>query len=183
MFEEPNASECWHSIILRGLNSATYKMALAWCLAKFVEEGKTRVTRDELAAAFLDVYSERLRNGMPQLSDPNTEAVMEGIIRRYANRELARAEAIEQVRARAFTDVIRSFHVVDGAEVPVRFFIADDDGLLLTEDVHRVITREGTVHVLAEIDQKWSELELAWKRNRDGFVRDRDARMSGQVTT
>jgi hypothetical protein len=145
-------------------------MALAWCIARFVEAGKTRVTMDELAEAFLDVYVERLRNGMPQLSDPNNETVMEGVVREYKNGRLDRHDAIGRVRAKAFVDVLRSFHMVDRADEPVRFFTIDDAGLLITEDAHRVITREGTDHILAEVDQKWSELELAWKQNRDRVV-------------
>lgn len=137
-----------------------------------------RVSRDELAAAFLDIYAERLNNGLPQLSDPNVETIMEGIVRSYVNHGLDRVEAVRQVKARAFTDVIRSFHIVDGAEVPVRFYVTSDDGLTLTEDLHRVIIREGSVHILAEIDQKWSELELAWRKSRDRYLRDRDSRIS-----
>lgn len=178
MSEAPNASECWHSVILRGLNSATYKMALAWCIAQSVEAGKTRVTMDELAEAFLDVSVERLRNGMPQLSDPNNEAGMEGVVREFQSGRLDRRDAVGRVRAKAFVDVLRSFHMVDRAEVPVRFFTIDDAGLLITEDAHRVITREGTDHILAELDQKWAELEMAWKQNRDRAVGDRDSRVT-----
>jgi len=141
-----SASECWHSIILRGLNSATYKMALARCLAESVEQGRSRVSWDELAGAFLDLYIDRLENGMPQLSDPYAETVMGGIVRRYNKHELTRAEAIRQVKSRAFRDVVPSFHMVDGREVPVRFYTVDDNGLSLTEDARRVMTREGELH-------------------------------------
>lgn len=153
-------------------------MALAWCLTGFVESRKDGVSRDELAAAFLDIYTERLKNGMPQLSDPGSETVMEGIVRSYLGHGLDRAEALRQIKAKAFHDVIRSFHLVDGAEVPVKFYLTSDDGLTLTKDLRRVIIREGSAHILAEIDQKWTELELAWKENRDRYLRDKDSRVS-----
>lgn len=166
MYEASNASECWHSIVLRGRNSATYKMALAWCIVQFIERGRMRVTRDELAQAFLDVYVDRLKNGMPQLSDPAHTSAMERVVHGYSSGQVDRAHAVAQVRAEAFNDVLDAFHTVDSVGVPVRFFSVDEFGLTVTEEARWVITREGTANILAELAAKWSDLEFSWSRNR-----------------
>src|SRR5215211_7123554 len=57
----------WRAVVLYGRNVATYKIALGQALGRLVADGKSRVTLDELSAAFLDLYVDRLKNGKPQL--------------------------------------------------------------------------------------------------------------------
>ncbi len=61
----------WRAIVLYGLNTATYKIALGRSLEHLARAGRDRVTMPELAEVFFDLYAERLQNGgRPQLSHP-----------------------------------------------------------------------------------------------------------------
>jgi len=167
-------SKHWHSIILTGRDSSTYKMALARCLAELVEEGRTTISWDELASAFLDLYVARVERGKPQLSDLKGQAVAERVALAYRRGEFTRDSAVQEIRAKAFRDVLDAFHVVDGTPVPVRFFTTDAAGLTVTEETRRLMTREGTVHILAEIEQRWGELEERWERRTARCATSRD---------
>ena len=174
MIDPHEISKHWHSIILTGRNSSTYKMALARCLAELVEEGRTTISWDELASAFLDLYVARVERGKPQLSDPKGQAVAERVALAYRRGEFTRDSAVQEIRAKAFRDVLDAFHVVDGTPVPVRFFTTDAAGLTVTEETRRLMTREGTVHILAEIEQRWGELEERWERRTARCATSRD---------
>ena len=68
--DEPTLS--WRAIVLYGLNTATYKIALGRTLEHLARTGRDRVTMPELAEVFFDLYADRLREGsQPQLSHPN----------------------------------------------------------------------------------------------------------------
>ncbi|MFW6016355.1 MAG: hypothetical protein ACOCRK_07935 [bacterium] len=58
----------WRAIILYGRNTATYKIALAQSLFNFVKKDKSVITLSELAEDFFDLYTERMKKGMPQLN-------------------------------------------------------------------------------------------------------------------
>ena len=51
----------WRAIVLYGANVATYKIALAICLMRFAEQGKTQVPMNELAQAFSHEYRQHLQ--------------------------------------------------------------------------------------------------------------------------
>lgn len=90
-----STEDYWRSIILYGLNVATYKIALARCLHSFVQSGTTTVSYDELANEFFDQYSSRLTNGMPQLDNPARQTKMEYVVNLFNLGRVDRNEAIE----------------------------------------------------------------------------------------
>jgi len=81
----PNFDEkdYWRSILLFGLNTATYKIALGKSLIYFARNDKSQVTINELAEHFFDLYLERLKNGMPQLSRSDRMTKMERYVNEY----------------------------------------------------------------------------------------------------
>src|SRR5215212_5886709 len=95
IFHDPGTA--WRAIVLYGQNTATYKIALARCIERFVQQGSDRVPLSHLSEAFLDLYIERLQTGKPQLVLPGRLTVMERIVSRQQQGAIARDEAIEQV--------------------------------------------------------------------------------------
>ncbi len=62
-------TDLWQGIILFGLNTATYKMALANALLDFSEKGANSVSWDELSQAFLQqLITNRYRLSLNPLS-------------------------------------------------------------------------------------------------------------------
>lgn len=91
---ELTETDYWRAIILLGLNTSTYKIALAQCLIDFVKSGKTEVRMDEVARSFLNLYTERLRNNKPQLSLADRQTVMERLVRLRNSGQLTYDEAV-----------------------------------------------------------------------------------------
>ena len=80
--EKFSNEDIWKGIILFGLNTATYKMALAKNLMDFSRQGKDTVYWYEIAESFLDQYIHRLdSSAMPQQGNPHRLTVMERVVR------------------------------------------------------------------------------------------------------
>ena len=96
--------DSWRGIILLGLNTATYKLALANCLMQYVAQGQSNVLMADLARDFFDIYRARLENGKPQLVMANRLTVMERIVEQYNLGKLSRSQAILRVENEAFEE-------------------------------------------------------------------------------
>jgi uncharacterized protein YpmB len=60
----PTAADYWRGLILYGKNQSTYKMALAQCLINSATKNSEKLTLDELAEDFFDIYVKRTRDGI-----------------------------------------------------------------------------------------------------------------------
>ncbi|CAN5495916.1 hypothetical protein BH23CHL2_BH23CHL2_06370 [soil metagenome] len=161
-----NQLELWRSIILYGLNTATYKIALGHVLAQFVADSKTHVTREELAEAFFDLYVDRLRVPKPQILIPNRLTVMERTVQRHNLGQLTREQAIVHVAREAFGDVLPRFHTVNNEPIPVHFYEQVSSGLVLTDDAFRVLGGPARTALLDELNSRWDLLEAAFEMQR-----------------
>jgi hypothetical protein len=159
-------NEYWRALILYGLNTATYKIALGQTLAQFVQQGKTSITQLELAEAFFDLYRLRLQNGKPQLVLAHRQTVMERIVTSYNLGQLTSTQAIEQVARDAFGDVLPRFHKLNNQPIPIQFYHQTSTGLLLTDQVHTVFTSDQSANHLQELNSRWDLLEAAFEMRR-----------------
>ncbi len=169
--------DSWRGIILLGLNTATYKLALANCLMQYVAQGKTDVTITELAKDFFAVYSTRLENGRPQLILPNRITVMERVVEQFKLGKLTRSQAILRVEKEAFGDVIPRFHTVDNEPVPVRFYAQTRSGLVITDEAFAVLSSGDQSAILQqEVASRWDLLEAAFEVRRNNLQLQNDIR-------
>jgi hypothetical protein len=172
-----NASLSWRAIILYGLNTATYKIALGQCLRTFAQDGRDQIPRDELAAAFLSVYRDRLQTDRPQLGHPGRLTVMERIVAQERSGLLDSEEAAQKVAREAFDDVLPRFHTVGGIAVPVRFYeLLPDGGLVLTDDLFTTLEQDAANGLEAELLARWDLLEAAFELKRLGGTLANDVR-------
>lgn len=160
------ARDYWRAIILYGLNTATYKIALAQALGHFAAHDRDRVTMSDLAETFFDLYAARLIEGKPQLATPGRLTVMERIVQLHRAGSLTRERAIARVETEAFGDVIPRFHKVGGRVLPA-FYEASPQGLILTDALFDVFGGADHAPRLAELDSRWSLLEAAFTIRRD----------------
>ena len=107
--ESLSSRDYWRAIVLYGLNTATYKIALAKCLHRAVTNGSTEVSHEDLAQLFLDEYVERGSHGRPQLAHPSRITVMERIVSKLDQDLIDRDRAVQEVANQAFDDVIPAF--------------------------------------------------------------------------
>jgi hypothetical protein len=152
--DDPTLS--WRAIVLYGLNTATYKIALGRSLEYLARAGRDRVTMPELAEVFFDLYAERLQEGnRPQLSHPNRLTVMERVVALHEAGKIDRDEAIACVAADAFGDVVPRFHTVGDTAVPVRFNDATPDGLVLTDATFQLFVQPEGDALGSELGARW----------------------------
>lgn len=157
----------WRAIILYGINTATYKIALGQCLVGFARQGKTTVTMHELAEEFFTLYLERLRTGKPQLMLPNRRTVMERIVDQYNLGKLSRTAAVDRVETEAFGDVVPRFHTVNNLAVPVKFYEQADGRLVITDSLFEVFSSEDSIGLEGELGSRWDLLEAAFEMKRE----------------
>lgn len=159
--------ELWRILILYGLNTATYKIALGQCLYNFTETDKTNITMDMLAKEFFDLYNARLENGMPQLSHETRLTVMEKVVLRYKGGVIRYDEAISYVKNNAFNDVIPRFHNLDKMELDHRFYEITDSGIVLMDSMFKVFDGNDRLELKQELEARWSLLESAFAMKRE----------------
>jgi hypothetical protein len=156
----------WRSIILYGLNTATYKIALGHCLAALAQNHKTYISMTELAEAFFGLYQHRLSEfKRPQLSIAHRLTVMERIIELYAMGTINYTQAIQKVEREAFKDVIPRFHTIADLQ-PMQFYEHSAKGLVLTDNLLAIFSDGGNAELLEELSSRWDLLEAAFELKR-----------------
>lgn len=164
----------WRAIILYGLNQSTYKIALGQSLISLAHKGKNKVSMNELAVDFFDIYFVRLKKGKPQLAIPHRQTAMERIITKYQIGKISLTEAIEMVEREAFNDVIDRFHTVDRQQIPLHFFEKTKNGLVVSDYVFEIFSGEQSKVLTCELESRWDLLEAAFeiKRNESTLIND-----------
>jgi len=167
----------WRSIILYGIQEATYKIALGRCIALFVEQDKTTISMAELAEEFFKLYLERLKSGKPQLRSPNRLTVMERTVKLYQLNILTFSQAVEKVEREAFNDVIHRFHNIPLFNLPVDFYKYDSKNIYLTNNAFELFANQEHSALLDELLSRWDLLEAAFEIQRGNLKLINDKRL------
>lgn len=169
--------ELWRMLTLYGLNTSTYKIALAECLNDFVLHNKSDISLETLAKSFFDIYQKRISNNMPQLNHETRSTKMEQIVTRYNAGLVDYNEAINYVKQNAFVDVVPRFHVLNQTEIDTKFYERTSNGLILTDSVFNVFNDEEKESLKRELDARWSLLESAFEMKRKNAQLINDVKM------
>lgn len=164
-------------LTLYGLNTSTYKIALAECLNEFVNQNITDVSMETLSKSFFDIYQKRIKNNMPQLNHETRTTKMEQIVTRYNAGLVDYNEAIDFVRQNAFVDVIPRFHVLNKTEIKNKFYERTENGIILTDNVFNVFDDDEKESLKRELDARWSLLESAFEMKRKNAMLINDVKM------
>jgi hypothetical protein len=172
----------WQALILYGLNTATYKIALGRLLLEFASQGKDRLYWSELSERFLRLYRERLKNGSgnPQQGDPTRKTKMERIISALDIGKLSETEALETVAREAFNDVVPRFQNLSdlSADVAAPFYEFTLGKELVFRQELLAVASGDISGLLSEIDARWSLLEGAFLIRRGDGQLENDIRES-----
>jgi len=157
----------WKAIVLYGLNTATYKIALGKTLLNLTKLGKSEIAWETLAKEFLNQYLIRLkeRPNMPQLILTNRKTEMEKIVQRYQMGNLSLDEAIQRTAKFGFKDVIPRFQTIgnDKELIGERFYHFEfGKNIRLRDEIFR-IGEDSHQELIKELDARWSLLEGAFK--------------------
>lgn len=179
MPEQFSARDHWKSLVLYGLNAATYKIAFGKTLLDFAQNGQSNVTWEQLSKAFLDHYIARLNveSPMPQLSHPTRRTEMEKIIARHRAGMLDYGQAVTEVGLNAFDDVVRRFQNLGRIEFQGKFYQFDHGKCLTLTDSVFEIASDRPEELTAELDSRWGLLEGAFKIGNEAYQLNNDLRL------
>src|ERR1019366_1040094 len=142
---DPTLENYWRSVILFGQNVASYKFALAKSLIELSGSGEQTITLEQLAEPFSRHIVEHL-SGAPKQATSVSSRFLDSC-KRFSTQEISKDELIGQTVKLGFQNVIDAFHVVNRAEIPVRFFrdgrrnVAEDILDRLVHNAHRIEMR------------------------------------------
>jgi hypothetical protein len=90
----------WRALILYGKNQSTYKIALGKMLLNYSYVNKEKVSLNELADDFFNLYSDRMNNGKAQGATLGRKTIVEQEV--IANRSgKPTSDTIEVIKRRA----------------------------------------------------------------------------------
>lgn len=161
-------SDYWKGVILYGLNSPTYKMALGRVLLDFARKQTSHISWQELSEAFLREYCARLtERQMPQQANPSRLTVMERIIIELNTGQINQGEAIEKVGRSAFNDVIPRFQTIGTNKqiVQDQFYEFGFNQHLILKDKLLLLGENQFDELNDEITARWNLLEGAFSIN------------------
>ena len=178
---EFTSTDYWKSLVLYGLNTATYKIALANVLLDFANDGIATIAWEQLSESFFNKYLERLDSDapLPQQGIVGRQTVMERIVNSYRVKTNDYELAISEVGAKGFNDVIRRFHNLGRAKIPElgNMFYEFDFGKSLTiKDSLFKVNEHQAGELLSELDARWSLLEGAFSISNSNYALANDLR-------
>lgn len=169
---KPTLENYWRGVILFGRNVASYKFALAKSLLELSNRDSNFVTLEELSRPFSRHLIEHLKKGNKQITSSSSR-VLEAC-NAFINGEQTEEAMQGVVTKLGFNNVIDAFHIVNQAEIPVRFF--EDNrgnnrkGITLTDEIYKLRNLELASDLEHEVEARWRLVETAWELNMSSNV-------------
>lgn len=165
--EYPSLDSYWRAVILFGRNVATYKFALGKALLTLADEGKTLVTAEELSIPYASELCQHLKLEDKQITSRSSTFL--DACRKFNRQEISQSQLIQTTAAKGFNNVLDAFHIVNGIEIPERFFYkrsnSNSSGIILTDNVFKLCEVVNSQNFDAEIESRWRLVETAWSLN------------------
>ena len=155
----------WRALILYGKNQSTYKIALGKILLHYSEANRERISMNELAEDFFNLYSDRMKNGKPQGAILGRKTFVEQEVIANPDRKPS-SNTIEVIKKKSLQDmVLQKFHNLNQKQGESRFYkISDDsDYLLLEKNLLDLPTIDNFQFLHSEIGSRWDLLEHAFE--------------------
>jgi len=163
--ESESVSQHWRSVVLFGLNVASYKFALAKSLLELGQAGREKVTLEELAVPFTRHVCEHIGRVDRQGTFEHSR-FLDACRFRNAGR-IGDDELWTAAATLGFNNVIDAFHTVSSTEIPTRFFIDErrtaTRGIRLTDELLALAaTGCMAADLTGEAESRWRLVEEAW---------------------
>ena len=149
-----------------GKNVASYKFALAKSLIDLKGQPNDLIKLEDLATPFSKHLCEHLKHNDKQATSPSSSFL--NICRKFNSNETSLDELIQTTKRLGFNNVIDAFHIVNGGEIPKRFFIderRENDGIRITENFYELNELLESENLPNEVEARWRLVETAWDLN------------------
>ena len=158
---------CWRAVILFGKNVASYKFSLAKSLIELSDRRQSFISLEELAAPFSKHIVNHVRSAPKQATSSSSRFL--DACRKASAGEIGEEELIRRTVSLGFNNVIDAFHIVNRAEIPVRFFRDErgggKNGIQLTDELFRLREQIQFGNLPHEVEARWRLVETAWELN------------------
>jgi len=160
---KPSNESYWRSIILFGNNVASYKFALGKVLLNFAEKQITSVSIEDLALPFALYISEHLKLADRQCTNSSSKFI--DTCRKFNRGEISEDNLRSISKQYGFNNVIDAFHIVNQAEVPVRFYTderRENKRIVITDELLKFSESLQFKNLPFEVEARWRLVETAW---------------------
>ena len=175
-----NDLDYWKGIVLYGLNSATYKIALGKALVELSKQNKEHIRWDTLSEEFLNQYLARLsgENPFPQQAIPMRQTVMERVVKQIQLGTITKDKALSIVAQDGLSNVIPRFQSIAGDKkiVENKFYHFDFGKELVLHDSVFSIIENNENEIIEELDARWGLLEGAFSIHQEHWDLSNDIR-------
>ena len=175
-----NNLDYWKGIVLYGLNSATYKIALGKTLVELTKHNQEHIKWDTLSEEFLHQYLQRLsgENTFPQQAIPMRQTVMERVVKKLQMGVIDKDEALSIVAQDGLSNVIPRFQSIAGDKeiVENKFYHFDFGKELILHDSVFSIVENNENEIIEELDARWGLLEGAFSIHQEHWELSNDIR-------
>lgn len=154
----------WRGIILFGLNSASYKFALAKTLLDLKSASGQLLKLEELAIPFSHHVAAHLKIADKQTTSKSSTFLE--TCREFNAGKITKDQLIDQTVRLAFNNVIDAFHSVGRNDIGPKFFIderKENRGIRLTDEFSKLLESSQTASLLSEVESRWRLVETAWE--------------------
>ena len=162
---DPSLESQWRAIILFGKNSATYKFAFAKALLTLIEDQKTEISLQELAAPFADSIVEHLIKNDKQ-GNSSSSKFLDGC-RKYIKGELEQSQLYSITEKYGFVNVVDAFQNVNGAAIPNLFYeksyTPNGKKITVTDNLLKIKELFQYRNLDQEVEARWNLVETAWQ--------------------
>ncbi|MFB3168467.1 HNH endonuclease domain-containing protein [Neobacillus sp. 179-C4.2 HS] len=154
----------FRSIFLFGLNSATYKFALAKSLLELGTSNKGFISLEDLSPIYVKHLLEHVRSGKRQNRSKSSKFIQACEL--YEANKINYEQLLQVTEREGFKNVLDAFHNLPGFSLESSFFKKDVQGrklgIVLTDELFKL--NEGTQvgNMFEEIEGRWNLVETAW---------------------
>lgn len=153
----------WRAIILFGRNVASYKFALGASLLSLARDGQTFISLEELAPLFSAELCRHIKETPRQGTFCSSQFL--NACMAFNAGEITQETLVQKTVKNGFNNVIDAFHVVNMAEVPIRFFRDErrkGQRIVLTDDLLSLVDAPHFNSLPHELEARWRLVETAW---------------------
>lgn len=182
----PTLENYWRSVILFGRNVASYKFALGHALLDLGSSVGDFVKLEDLAKPYATHLARHIKEVDVQSTSRSSKFL--DTIRDYNLATVDESQLIDRTVKLGFSNVIDAFHVVNGADIPKRFFVDErksNGGIRLTDTFFELVHKNQIVDLPKEVEARWRLVETAWslKISRNLLTVHYDAETNGILYT
>lgn len=142
---------------------ASYKFALGKSLLELADQQRTFIKLEDLAEPFSRYICEHL--GLNDKQGVSSSSKFLNACRGYNSGEISRDELLSRTVSLGFNNVIDAFHIVNGNEIPTRFYIderKERNGITVTDELLALKDKLQFLNLPFEVEARWRLVETAW---------------------